>query len=171
MSVLLHSERLSLRPLALSDAPAIFDLRSNDVVRKFIDRIKYQDLEEAEAFIEKIQDGIAADEYKFWVICLKNNPKLLGTICFWNFSEDRQCAELGYELFPTYHRKGIMNEACQVVLEYGFEQLNLQKIEAFTHKDNTGSRGLLLKNQFQLIPNRREKGYPDNRIFVLQKPI
>jgi ribosomal-protein-alanine N-acetyltransferase len=43
------------------------------------------------------------------------------------FSSDKTMAEVGYELLPDYHRKGIMSEALSVVLEYGLNTLGCRK--------------------------------------------
>ena len=69
---------------------------------------------------------------------------MIGTISLWKFSEDKKTAEVGYDLNPVFHNKGIMTEALNCVLKYGFTQLQLDKIEAYTHKENQASRKLLL---------------------------
>lgn len=100
-------------------------------------------------------------------ITLKSEPKLLGTICLWNFSQDRKTAELGYELLPEYHGKGMMTEAVNCLLNYGFTDLNLKKIEAFTNEKNLNSIKLLQKSKFVLNENRRDEKFPENIIFEL----
>jgi ribosomal-protein-alanine N-acetyltransferase len=93
----------------------------------------------------------------------------LGTICLWNFSEDRKTAEVGYELLPDHHRKGIMSEALTAVLNYGFNQLHLQEIVAMTNTFNENSKGLLLKHDFVLEEGRKDEGFTDNLVFSLKK--
>jgi len=86
-----------------------------------------------------------------------------------NFSEDRKTAEVGYELLPNYHRKGIMSEALKAVLNFGFNELYLNEILAFTNKFNENSKSLLLKNNFTLEEGRVDEGFPDNLVFSLKK--
>ncbi|WP_435523252.1 GNAT family N-acetyltransferase [Chryseobacterium indoltheticum] len=57
---------------------------------------------------------------------------------------------MSYELLPAYHRKRIMSEALKVVLDFGFNELYLNEILAFTNKFNENSKSLLLKNNFIL---------------------
>ena len=104
----------------------------------------------------------------FWGISLKNQPELIGTICLWNFSEDRKTAEVGYELLPNYHRKGIMSEALKAVLNFGFNGLYLNEILAFTNKFNENSKSLLIKNNFTLEEGRVDEGFPENLVFSLK---
>jgi ribosomal-protein-alanine N-acetyltransferase len=92
---------------------------------------------------------------------------LIGTICLWNFSADHTIAEIGYELEPAFQGKGLMSEAVQCVIDFGFNSLHLKALEAFTHKDNTSSMHVLLKNNFQLDPNRKDEENEDNRIYIL----
>ncbi len=111
----LQTERLLLRKLSLDDAEEIFVLRSNDEVNKFIDRAKAKDADEAIAFINKVNIGIANNKWIYWSICYKENPKLIGTICLWNINEELSKAEVGYELLPEYQKKGIAKESLSAV--------------------------------------------------------
>ncbi len=145
---LLTTARLILRQLSPSDAGAIFVLRSDEQVNRYLDRPACRSLEEAEAFVEKINAGIRQDKSLYWAICLRENPLLIGTICLWNFSEDGQTAELGYELSPAVQGRGIMSEAVGCVLKYVFGALGLQNVEAFTQEENAPSKNLLRVHGF-----------------------
>lgn len=164
----LQTRRLQLRQLNMADDTAIFFLRSDPEVNKYIARTLSTSLEDAKAFILKINNGIAQKESLYWAICLDVKEVLVGTICLWNFSDDGTTAEIGYELHPVYHGKGIMNEALQEVLHYGFQTLCLQSVEAFTHHQNERSIYLLLQNKFKLAPLRIDEDNPDNAVYILQ---
>lgn len=89
----------------------------------------------------------------------------------WKFSEDRKTAEVGYELLPDYHHQGIMTEALKAVLEFGFNELNLQNVLAFTDRLNINSQLLLLKHNFVLEESETGENNPDNVVFSLKKPF
>ncbi len=163
----LHTERLVLRQIQFSDSDVIWYLRSDPGVTKYIKRAKTKTREEAEAFIEMITTGIQKNEWISWAITLKGNESLIGTICFWNFSQDYKTAEVGYDLSPLHQGKGIMHEAMQGVIEYGFDTLQLHLIEALTHRNNQSSKKLLEKNNFQYNPKRKDEDNKDNSIFEL----
>lgn len=165
----LITERLLLRQLKATDDQAIFRIRSSDIVYKYIAKQTQKKVAEAQAFITKTNKGIAKGEFMYWGITLKASQELIGTICLWNFSKDKLIAEIGYELYPDYHRKGIMNEVLSKIIEFGFGILNLKTIEAFTHKENEASKTLLIKNNFALEPDRKDDGFPNNIIYVLNK--
>ena len=163
----LETERLTLRELNLEDAKAIFGLRTNKEVNEFIDRKTPNNLSEARAFIDLISNLTLNNEGVFWVIESKNNHQLIGTIGLRNFEDEEDYAEIGYELDPNYHQKGFMSEAFEAVLKFGFENLELKTIEAFTHQDNIASIALLEKQKFVLDPEKREEGFENNRSYRL----
>jgi len=163
----LETERLTLRELNLDDAKAIFGLRTNKEVVEFIDRKTLNNLSESRAFIDLISNLTSNNKGVFWVIESKNNHQLIGTIGLRNFEDEENYAEIGYELDPNYHQKGFMSEAFEAILKFGFENLELKTIEAFTHQDNTASIALLEKQKFVLDPEKREEGFENNRSYRL----
>lgn len=165
----LETERLVLKSINENHAEDILKIRSNAEINKFLKRIPPQTNYEALSFILTIKQRVENNETIFWGISLKNQPELIGTICLWNFSEDRKTAEVGYELLPNYQRKGIMSEALKAVLNFGFNELYLNEILAFTNKFNENSKSLLLKNNFTLEEGRVDEGFPDNLVFSLKK--
>ena len=82
---------------------------------------------------------------------------MIGSICLWNFSEDQKTAEIGYDLSPDYQGKGIMHESLCRIIEFGFQNLNLEFIEAFTHYKNEPSKKLLENNGFKLVPGKKDE--------------
>jgi ribosomal-protein-alanine N-acetyltransferase len=161
----LETERLTLRELNLNDAKAIFGLRTNKEINEFIDRKRLNNLSESRAFIDLISKLAATNKGLFWVLESKNNQQLIGTIGLRNFEDEKNYAEIGYELDPSYHQRGFMSEAFEAILKFGFENLELKTIEAFTHQKNTASIALLKKQQFVLDPERREEGFENNRSY------
>ncbi len=146
----LISQRLSLRQLTASDAYGLFLLRADKQVAEFVHRPIATSVDEIHPFIDKLNSGVAHNEWIFWAITLKADTKLIGTICLWNITTDGSKAEIGYELLPRYQGKGFMQEAVTAVLAYGFEHLKLDVIEAVVHPDNMKSLKLLQRNNFVL---------------------
>jgi ribosomal-protein-alanine N-acetyltransferase len=165
----LTTERLILRCLELSDDQLLFKLRSNENVNKYIVRPIQKDIKEIRAFISKINDEINNNDWIYWVISLKDDPTLIGDICLWNFSDDKTVAEIGYELDPAFHGKGIMSEALEKIIEFGFKEIELNTIEAYTHKKNNDSTKILQKYNFKQDVERVDKENTENIIFTLSK--
>jgi ribosomal-protein-alanine N-acetyltransferase len=146
----LVTERLNLRQLRIKDANEIFALRSSDEVNRFLDRPKATTVDEANRFIDKINDAVNKNESVYWGIALKHETRLIGTICYWNISKENDRAEIGYELHPGLQGKGIMQEAIVKVIDFGFEHMKLKIITAIPSEDNYKSRKLLEKNNFKI---------------------
>ena len=163
----LETDRLILRALNLEDAKAIFGLRTNKEVNEFIDRKTPNNLSEARAFIDKIAKLEENNKGVFWVIASNSTNELMGTIGLRNFEDEENYAEIGYEISPDYQERGYMSEAFEAVINYGFQNLEIETIEAFTHKNNIASIALLEKQNFVLDPERRDEGFENNRSYRL----
>lgn len=164
----LITERLILRRLSEEDATAIASLRSDEEVNRYIDRPGQVDMEGAKAFIIKINENIARQTSFYWAICLKDNPGLIGTICLFNFSDDKTTAELGYELSPAYQGKGLACEGVKEVILFAFKTAGFKILEACVHKEHVKSVNLLLKNNFVARPEKKVAKYPDYNFFALR---
>ncbi len=145
---ILKTGRLLLREPSLDDRNETYFMRSDERVNKYVDRPRPANVADAEQFIQKLKDGISKNESIAWVISLKNDPKLIGSICLWNISEENSTAEIGFELHPDHQGKGIMQEALLPVLHYGFNSMQLKIIEGWAHERNTASIKLMEKNNF-----------------------
>ena len=168
----IDTKRLLLRKIEASDYNQILFLRSDKTVNKYIKRPenrKTKNKEDALKFIEEITEAIEDSKTISWGITLKNTDKIIGTICLWNFSKNNKIAEVGYDLNPLFQKKGIMSEALNGIIYFGFVNLKLDKIEAFTHTNNENSKRLLKKNGFQFKSDRKDKDNLLNVIFEITK--
>ena len=162
----LKSDRLLLRQLGLADTQAIFELRSNKEVSKFVDRQLMELEDQALAFINKINSGIASNKWLYWAITTLSQPTVMGTICLWQFSEKNNAAEIGFEMHPDHQRNGYSNEALAMVLKYAFKTLNLEYINGVTHEDNLPAIALMRKQNFHFVKklNNNEKSTQESSI-------
>ena len=144
----IHTERLSLRKIAQSDVNEIFLLRSDKNVLEYLDRAPAATKEEAAVWIQKIIDLEKNNEAVTWAITYKPHLTLIGTICFWNIQKEHYRSEIGYALHPEKQDKGIMQEAMNAVLEYGFKTMKLHSIEANVNPNNLSSIKILERNNF-----------------------
>jgi ribosomal-protein-alanine N-acetyltransferase len=149
----LKTERLILRQLSIDDDKEIFALRSDEQVNKYLDRQPSDTIEDARNFINKVNKNVRQNESIYWAITLKSNGHLAGTICLFNFSNEHDEAEIGYELLPAFQKQGIMQEAISKVIAFGLQDLGLKAIEAHTHFENKNSLKLLEKYNFKKQTN------------------
>lgn len=155
----LITERLILREITKADAEEIFFLRSDKEVLTYLDRDPAKTIDEAIQWIEMINDLTKKNEVVTWAISLKDDPKLIGTITFWNIKKEHHRAEIGYALHPAHQGKGLMQEAITSILDYGFKKIKLHSVEANVNPDNKASIKLLERNNFIPEAYLRESWY------------
>lgn len=163
---ILTTERLTLRQLSTDDGQNIFALRSDTEINKYLDRQASKTIENAINFINKINDSIKKNDTIYWAITLTNSKIFVGTICLFDFSNEKNKCEIGYELLTNFQGQGIMKEAIRKVIDYAFQTMRLKKIEAFTHNDNQRSTKLLTKFDFKKSIEA-DKENPEYNIFIL----
>ena len=165
----LQTSRLHLRAFSEEDYTQIFFLRSDKEVNRYIKRVYAKKIEEAITFVNKLHSSMKNGENVNWAICQKKDLKMMGSICLWNFSADHKMGEVGYDLHPDYQNQGFMNEAMKTVLKFGFEELQLDQIMAYTHHSNENSIKLLKKNGFVIQHDKKDAGNKNNIIFSLSR--
>jgi ribosomal-protein-alanine N-acetyltransferase len=160
----LTTEHYCLRQLSTDDVNEIFILRSDKRVLEFLDLQKAETADDALKFINKILNENSKLDWFYWGITEKENRKLVGTICLWNFSGDRVQADIGFALLPDSQGKGIMQEVIPGVLKYGFNELNLNCIKGETAAKNIKSIKLMEKFGFKY-----EKDLNEFTVYSLEK--
>ena len=146
---ILTTKRLTLRQLVIADEQAIFILRSDSEINKYLDRPISKSVDDAREFINKVNENINKSAALYWAITLSNRNILAGTICLFGFSDENNKCEIGYELLTKFQGQGITAEAAAKVIDYTFNVIQVQKIEAFLHRDNLSSIKLLEKLSFR----------------------
>ena len=157
---ILKTERLTLRQLVVNDEQEIFTLRSDSEINKYLDRQLSNTIEDARNFINRVNENINKNDSLYWAITLSDKNILIGTICLFSFSDENDKCEIGYELLTNFQGQGIMTEAAKKVIDYAFNTIKIQKIEAFFHRDNQRSVKLLEKFSFR-DSNEPNKTHPD----------
>lgn len=137
----LETERLHLRALGMEDAPALLSIFSDRKVTQHYDLYPYTTLAEAEALIEFFTESFEVERSIRWGLERKADRILIGTCGFVTLRRFR--GEIGYELGSAYWRKGYMREALTAILDFGFTELDLNRIEALVMLENRASAGLL----------------------------
>ncbi len=160
----LTTSRLILREVVLSDAPDIFIFRKDYEVQKYNAPIA-QTLEEVEASIKDIQVNFLAQKALVWSVMLRESNHVIGQVGLHHWNRYHRRAEVGYDFALAYWGQGLGTEAVGAITTFGFEQMNLHRIEASTIADNYGSVRLLGKVGFKLEGTRRQSSLEDDGRF------
>jgi len=112
----------------------------------------------------RYQGGLSTFNRKFCYFFLrtKDTNKHIGWCGYHTWYTDHHRAELGYVLRDSYHNQGIMTEAMKTIVDYGFNTLNLRRIEAYVGEKNIPSLRLMQIFGFQKEGILREHYRVDN---------
>jgi [ribosomal protein S5]-alanine N-acetyltransferase len=145
----IQTKRLLLRRMLKQDVPEILHLRSDENVMRYIDKKRAGNIDDAEQWLQIIDEALDNNNGITWGISLKEDPAfLIGSIGYWRIIKEHYRAEVGYMLNPVFWRKGFMKEALIQVIEFGFDRLQLHSIEAHINAGNTASGNILMATGF-----------------------
>ena len=144
----LQSQRLVLRRIVEDDLENIYKGLSHPNVIQYYG-VNYKTLDETweqlewYAELERTYKGI------WWAITSVENRIFYGATGFNNLSKEHRKAELGFWLLPEFQKRGIIQEAVPLIMEYAFQNLDLHRIEAFVETENVNSAKALRNLEFQ----------------------
>ena len=160
----LTTKRLILREVVDADADDLLVFRGDPEVQRYnLDPMKTRS--EALSLIRTMQGWFASRYAIQWGITLRGEDRVLGLCGLHDWSRNHRRASLGYDLARSHWGRGIATESMNAVLRYGFEQMNLNRIEAVTIVDNTRSIRLLERLGFALEGVRRESSLENDGKF------
>ena len=158
---IITTERLKLRKITPEVYNYIFENYSAEQIIKFLG-IKP---EEFAAEKEKLEKGMTTfnKSFLYFQIIDKSFDIIIGWCGFHTWYTTHNRAEIGYGLFnDDYKVKGIMTEAINPIINYGFAEMNLHRIEAFIGPKNAPSLNLINKLGFKQEGLMREHFCKDN---------
>ncbi len=156
----LETEKLFLKEITLDDVETLFMYWSDDEVTQYMNIESFYTKKQVEDMIIMLHYLFEENEAIRWGIIRKQDHLLVGTCGYNTWIKDQAFrGEIGYELGRPYWGQGIMQEALRAIINYGFEIMNLNRIEAFVMLEASRSRSLLLKLGFQKEGILREHGY------------
>lgn len=141
----IETERLVLRQITIEDDKDIFDLRSNPEAMKYIGRPRPKVVADVHDLIANMNELSARIQ---WGVTMKGENKIIGTIGYHLIEKQHYRAEIGYMLGTGYWKKGLMSEAIIAVVNFGFEKIGLNSIEARIDPENEQSAKILERNGF-----------------------
>jgi ribosomal-protein-alanine N-acetyltransferase len=139
----IDTSRLLLSKTTIANAQALYLLRKNEDVMRYIDRPRPNSIEDIIALIEKMQGRLDTGDGIEWGLTHKEKNRYIGTISFHRIIHEDFRAEIGYLMDPAFHGQGLMQEAVQAVLNYGFHNMGLHSVEAHVAPENIASHKLL----------------------------
>lgn len=153
------TERLILRGPLGKDKNPIFEIHSDSDVMKYYGVKPYSSIENAQKHLEWLEKLHREEIGLRWVITLKEENQYIGDVGFYDYEKRHNRAEIGYILGKQYWGKGIMTEAINAALEYGFNEMKLNRIQALIDPRNKASKRVAEKHGFQYEGTFRDYEY------------
>jgi [ribosomal protein S5]-alanine N-acetyltransferase len=146
--IYIKSKRLCLRPLKIEDSQSVYDYARNINVSKYVTWNTHKSIQDSIDYINRI---IAM--YKIYpisnlaiTIFENGNEKLIGIVGLYQHSHAFPLTyKLGYTLNEQCWGKGYAFEASNALINYGFKNFNIQRIEATCVLQNHQSYRLMEK--------------------------
>ena len=149
-SARITTDRLILDPLAADDAGDLFDIYSHDAAMVYWDSPPHEDVAETQEMI----DAMTGDEACWWAVRRKEEDRCIGVV---GYLGNPGVPGMGYILHPNYWQQGLMREAVRAVLKFGFETLQLDRVELWINEDNAASQNLAREVGFKRRGRFRQK--------------
>jgi ribosomal-protein-alanine N-acetyltransferase len=152
----LQTPRLDLRRITRKDRQAILQLFGDEAVVRYMDIAPLATLGEAQEIVDWAHNLFEQSQGLRWGIVRRGASVLIGTCGYHNWDHRSRRAEVGYDLVPVWWGQGLMHEALNAALAYGFEEMALNRVQAMVHPDNARSIHLLQRLGFTLEGVLRE---------------
>lgn len=140
----IETDRLILRKVQASEIDNVFEFLSDEQMIKYTPLFTpAKSIDDAVKFTQNILDCYEKGEPTYFGIIYKENNKLVGLI----HVEIESCfrASISYLVNPKYWSKGIATEATKAIINFGFNTMGLQRIEATCDPRNIASSRVLEK--------------------------
>ena len=141
----LETERLILRRINMKDAQDIFEYSRDAEVARHVLWAAQKDISEAKDYCRFMMKRYRQDMPSSWGIVDKFSRRLVGTIGYMDYREEHGSVEVGYSLAKWMWNGGYMTEALRRVIEYTFEAMDINRIEAQHELDNPSSGRVMEK--------------------------
>ena len=143
----LETERLILRGMRVSDAEDMYAYASRPSVTEYLTWSPHRSLDETREYLTYVGQRYRTGDFYDWSVIYaaegRGKGRMIGTCGFTSFNCSADSAEIGYVLNPAYQGQGLATEAVRRVLSFGFEELNLHRIEARFIQGNEASLRLM----------------------------
>lgn len=145
----IETERLLLKGLSPEDMSAIFNDLPKSEIKEILGHRSEEDYQKEEY---KHLNGYSSynRSFKLFLLVHRESGLIIGRCGLHNWNQDNKRAEIGYVMHDdAFRQKGLMSEAVKAILDYGFKELNLNRIEALVGVSNIPSIKILENHNFQ----------------------
>ncbi|MDG5789241.1 GNAT family protein [Evansella sp. AB-P1] len=141
----LETDRLVLRKVTMEDVSTIFKYGSDEEVSRYVTWDIHRTIADSEEFVKFVLNQYENKKIAPWAMELKENGKLIGTVDFVSWQTKHHTAEIGYVIAKEFWGNGYTTEAAKAIITFGFEKMDLVRIQARCFTENVASQRVMEK--------------------------
>ena len=156
----IETERLILRRFEYTDDDAMLKYWiADEKVQSLYSEPVYTTKEAVNELLEKVIRSYEKSDYYRWAIIEKNLGECIGQIAFFLVDSKNHFAEIEYCIGSEFQCRGYATEATKAIIRYGFEKMNLHKVQICTKTINKPSKRVIEKCGFTYEGTLRDYFY------------
>ena len=142
---IIETQRLLLRPFTMDDAQAMYEnWASDEKVTRYMAWPRHEKIDDTNRVLQEWVKAYDSDAFYEWAIVLKELGQPIGSIEVLSLDDYVQKANLGYSIGYAFWGRGIMPEALKAVIDFLFDEVGLQRVEA-CHDARNANSGKVMK--------------------------
>ncbi len=159
----IETNRLILRRFISEDYQSMYNNWASDPdVSKFLTWPYHTSVETSRKITDNWVNSYVKDDYYQWAIAFKNAENdPFGSISVVCTDENTLTFEIGYCIGKKYWRQGITSEALSAVIDFLFENTDVNRIEAI-HDINNPNSGKVMKKCGMIFEGTHRQGSRNN---------
>jgi len=159
-----ETERLILRRFSYDDNDAMLNYWvADESIQSLYSEPTYTTKETVKGLLDKYIGGYSNNNYYRWAIILKDINKCIGQIAYFLVDDKNHFAEIEYCIGTQFQCKGLATEATGAIIKYGFNNINLHKVQICHKSINTPSKRVIEKCGFTYEGTLRDFFYRDGQ--------
>lgn len=161
-TITIKTNRLVLRSFIIGDTSSMFYNWAGDRdVCQYMAWPQRKSLEETQNIIEKVIKAYTKPSYYQWNVTLKENNESIGIAGLSIVDEGYLCGGVSYCIGKNYWGKGIATEVLKAVLDFAFNEVGFNRIEAY-HSINNPSSGRVMEKAGMTFEGMARQKYKSN---------
>ena len=160
----IETERLTLRRFEYTDDEAMLkNWVADEKVQLMYSEPVYSTKAEVKGLLDKYIGSYEREDYYHWAIIEKNSGQCIGQIAYFLVDSKNHFAEIEYCIGTEFQCKGYATEATKAVIAYGFNEINLHKVQSCTKTINAPSKRVIEKCGFTYEGTLRDYFYMNGK--------
>ncbi|MCD2348277.1 GNAT family N-acetyltransferase [Clostridium guangxiense] len=144
------AEEITLRKIVDSDLDSLFEIYSNEKLFKYTPIALKKNKSTVANMIGHFQRDFGKRKCIFLGICLNSDPNnIIGIAEMFDYDRNVNMITIGYRLNDSFWGKGIAVKTVKAMTDYLFNNIGINRIQAFVMPENIKSQRVLEKNGFK----------------------